>query len=192
MCKFVTGRLDLGKTRIAGYTAYDSKSKNILELVPTEAKSLVERGELYGLIINEQGELIPDKEGFAMNNLFIKSGVGNWRTMYDNDGMTSEMFILVRVITSGEESFYELVNNRGGRIIITEELMRARLALFEIGGCVMDNGKIKPCKGVILETITVDTTEPELKLLHQSTKQTEKQKAAPKPKQAPKEQEEKQ
>lgn len=115
MCKFVTGRLDLGKTRIAGYTAYDSKSKNILELVPTEAKSLVERGELYGLVLNEQGELLPDKTGFTMNNLFIKSGVGNWRTLYDNDSIVGEMFILVRVITSGENVYYELISNRGGR-----------------------------------------------------------------------------
>jgi len=146
--KTIVCRLDLGQTRVSGYTLYDEITCEFQETTPREVKELIKRNQVNGLkLVN--GDIELDTEGFNQMNLIVKSAVGKYRNLYPADTMVNCTYAVVRVIETNNGRIYETVNNRCARVKITPERLKM---LIEIKGYVagvrLVEGKIEICKGV--------------------------------------------
>lgn len=151
MSRTVICRLDLGYTRISGFTLYDGSSKEFQEKTPKEVKELIKKGQVNGLkLVN--GEIELDKEGFNQQNLMIKTGVGKYRQLHEKDTLINCMYAVVKVIKNDKETVYEVINNRYARVKIIEDKLKV---LYDIGGfiagVIIEKNKIKICNGVEVE-----------------------------------------
>lgn len=145
-------RLDLGVTRIAGYTLYNENNHDFEETTPKAVKNLIIQGEVKGLKL-KNGEIEIDEEGFYISNLIIKSSVGRYRPLYPTASIVSCMYALVRVIIKTDnETIYEIISNKCARLKFSTEQLKG---LIEIGGYVagvrMINNEIEVCKGVRID-----------------------------------------
>lgn len=149
--KFVVCRIDLGITRIAGYTVYDETSKEFQEKTPKEVISLIKKNDLTGLKLFN-GKIEIDKEEFRMSNIMIKSGIGKFRKLYESDKLINCMYILVKVIYTDDNVVYEVVNNRCSRTKVSHEKLKMLMEMGEVAGAeLLSNSKIKLCKGVTVD-----------------------------------------
>ena len=100
--KTVACRMDLGMTRVAGYILYDPASMEFQETTPREVERLVRKGQINGLTFGntEDSQLVPDFEKWKVNNLKIKSGVGNYRNWNPNDARGDTIYSVVRAVAS--------------------------------------------------------------------------------------------
>lgn len=150
--KTVAFRLDLGQTRVAGFTIYDGINKEFNEKTPKEVKDLIKKNEINGLrLINDEIEL--DSEGFGIHNLMVKSAVGKFRTLYPTNSHLSCFYSVVRVIETDRGRLYETISNQCARVKVTEERLRMLYAMIGfIGGVKMnDKGDFAICEGVFIE-----------------------------------------
>lgn len=148
--KTVIGRIDLGQTRTAGYTIYDEATKEFQEKTPKEVIMLIKNNELNGLkLVNNKIEL--DTDGFNMKNLMIKSGVGKFRKMYEEDTIINCMYAIVRVIRYDDDNVYEIINNRCARIKINENRVKMLYEIGYVAGIRLVKNRIDICKGVTIE-----------------------------------------
>jgi Predicted membrane protein len=153
MSKFVTNRIDLGQ-RVAGFTCYESATKEFLELTPKQVKNLIAGEGIHGLKL-EKNEIALDQEGFNMKNLMVKSGIGNFHAMNPVDSMVNTMYSVVKVILSKEGKTYEIVSNKAARTLISEERLKVMMEFTSIAGVVLDGSKaIQVCSGVEFEDTT--------------------------------------
>ena len=132
----VVNRLDLGRTRIAGYTLFNPKNCSFQETPPSLTKQLVEMGQVNGLIIeNDEIALDPD---FCQYNLIIKSGVGNYRLLNENRDQPEDLMLSVtKAITDPEthENVYEVVTNKCARVCIHEWALMDYVQKGMVAGC---------------------------------------------------------
>lgn len=149
--KTLLNRIDLGVTRIAGYSLFCSETREIQETTPKEVKNLVNQGQVNGLkLINGKIEL--DTDGFNMRNLKIKSAVGKFRTLYPADNMMN-MYAVVRVIETDDGStLYETISNKSARVKISHERLNMMIEMgYYVAGVRIVEGKIKVCDGVTIQ-----------------------------------------
>lgn len=148
--KTVICRIDLGLTRIAGYTLYNEVTREFEETTPKEVKYLINRKEVNGLCLNGD-EIVLDTEAFNMNNLMIKSGVGKFRMLYDTNKIVNCMYAVVRVIETDKEKQFEIISSKYGRVKVTSERLRILIETAHVAGVKIVNNKIQVCKGVTIE-----------------------------------------
>lgn len=94
--KTVACRIDLGYTRIAGYTLYDTESLEFQETTPKDVEKLIHGGKVNGLAFDGEGKVIPDMYGWNLGNIKIKSGVGNYRNFNTDDPRGDTVYNVVR------------------------------------------------------------------------------------------------
>lgn len=148
--KTVVCRIDLGLTRIAGYTLYNEVTREFEETTPKEVKYLINCKEVNGLCLNGD-EIVLDTETFNMKNLMIKSGVGKFRTLYDTNKIVNCMYAVVRVIETDKCKLFEIISSKYGRIKVTSERLRILIETAHVAGVKIVNNKIQVCKGVTIE-----------------------------------------
>jgi len=140
--KTVICRLDLGYTRIAGYTLYDDVTEEFHETTPREVKELIKKDQVNGLkLVND--EIVLDTEGFNQRNLMIKSAVGKYRPLYDTDSLVTRMYAVLDVVDNGGELMYEVITNYCGRKLMTEEFVRTLSSIGYVAGAIITDEKIK-------------------------------------------------
>ncbi|WP_078697584.1 hypothetical protein [Caloramator quimbayensis] len=149
--KTAINRIDLGMTRIAGYTLYDEVSREFQETTPKEVKDLINRGQVNGLKLVD-GEIELDKDVFCMSNLMVKSAVGKYRTLYPTTSIVNCMYAVVRVIETDNGRLYEIINNKCARVKVTPEKLKILMEIGYVAGVKMGAcGEIELCKGVTIE-----------------------------------------
>ncbi len=150
--KTIVCRLDLGVTRIAGYTLFDSETKEFQETTTRETEKLVKAGCVNGLVFDKNGLLVPDVEGWNLPNMKIKSSVGRYRD-YDNEKSRGDtIYSVVGVNSTTEGKIYEVINNRCARVQYTEKQVRSLAEFAWVGGIrIGDDGEIAVCRGVVEE-----------------------------------------
>lgn len=149
--KTVAARIDLGMTRIAGYILYDPQTMEFHETTPKEVERLVKQGQVNGLVLNDNGELVPDLEGWNLGNIKIKSGVGNYRNWNTQDSRSDTIYSVVRAVDVQDAGrIYEVINNRCGRIFFSRKHLVALSTMAWIGGIRVndEDDTIELCKGV--------------------------------------------
>lgn len=140
--KTVICRLDLGYTRIAGYTLYDDVTEEFHETTPREVKEFIKKNEVNGLkLVND--EIILDVEGFNQRNLMIKTAVGKYRPLFDANSLVTRMYAILDVVDCGGEFKYEVITNYCGRKLMTEEFIRTLNKMGYVAGAVITDEKIK-------------------------------------------------
>lgn len=151
MKKTVVCQLALGYTRVSGYTLYDHESMAFEETTPRDVKYLIKSGVVNGLILDKEGNILPDEKGFNCKNLIVKSGVGNYRLLYPVSGMVNHgMYALTKVADTDDGLVYEVVSHQCARLPITESKLRALYQLGCLCGCWIKEGSgmIEFAKGV--------------------------------------------
>jgi hypothetical protein len=145
--KTVISRIDLGLTWIAGYVLYDEDSREFQETTPKEVKALIIRGQVNGLkLINSNIEL--DTDGFTIQNLMIKSGVGKYRALLPMKNMMNCMYAVVRVIDMDSGTLYETVSNKHARVKMTFDQLTTLMKVGYVAGVKLSDDGIELCKGV--------------------------------------------
>ena len=152
--KTVACRIDLGYTRIAGYTLFDLETLEFQETTPKEVVDLMKSGKVNGLTFDDKGEIVPDIERWNLNDMMIKSGVGNYRHLHSEGTKGSTIYSVVRAIDiDGVGRFYEVINNRCSRIVFKEEQLIFLSQLALVGGIKVnqETEEIELCEGVKVE-----------------------------------------
>ena len=152
--KTVACRIDLGYTRIAGYTLFDLETLEFQETTPKDVMDLMKSGKVNGLTFDDKGEIVPDLERWNLSDIMIKSGVGNYRHLHPKDTKGSTIYSVVRAIDiDGVGRFYEVINNRCSRIIFKEEQLIFLSQLALVGGIKVnqDTEDVELCEGVKVE-----------------------------------------
>ena len=152
--KTVACRIDLGYTRIAGYTLFDLETLEFQETTPKDVMDLMKSGKVNGLTFDDKGEIVPALERWNLSDIMIKSGVGNYRHLHPKDTKGSTIYSVVRAIDiDGVGRFYEVINNRCSRIIFKEEQLIFLSQLALVGGIKVnqDTEDVELCEGVKVE-----------------------------------------
>ncbi len=154
--KTIACRNDLGYTRIAGFTVYDTQTMEFEEITAGRAENMVRLGVINGLTMSSDGEVVPDSEGWNLGNYKIKSGMGNFRDYNSMNPKGEKVYSVVRAISiDGKYRFYEVINNRCARIVYTPEQIRELMQFAWVGGVRLDEqGDIALCKGVVTEDLS--------------------------------------
>ncbi len=147
--KTVVCRIDLGLTRVAGYTLYDSETMEFQEITAHEMEKLVKAGYVNGLVFDKNGALVPDTEGWNLGNMKIKSGIGKYRDFNMENPRGDTVYSVVRVENGADGRMYEVVNNRCARVMYTEQQLRSLMEFSWVGGIRTGaDGEIQVCSGV--------------------------------------------
>ena len=154
--KTVVCRIDLGYTRIAGYTLYDDSTMDFQETTPKEVMKLVTAGQVNGLTLNEAGEIIPDMDKWNLGNYKIKSAIGNYRNFDEHTEKSGSVYSVVRAIDIADTRVYEVISNKCARIILNAEQLLGLCDLAWVGGIKAnrDTGTIELCDGVNVQNHT--------------------------------------
>lgn len=156
MGKTVVARIDLGYTRVAGFLIYDSETKEFQEITPRAVANLVMAHRVNGLVFDKDGELVPDREGWNLGNIKIRSGMGNYRDFNTNEPKGEVVYSVVRVICLKDDvPLFEVVNNKCARVFYTAKQLAALDEFNWVGGVRINHkdGEITTCKGVVIESI---------------------------------------
>ncbi len=148
--KYLVNRVDLGK-RTMGYEIYVGETKEFIGLTSKQIKDGIGVGiAVKGFVLNADGDLVLDSEGFKTNNIMVKTGIGSLNPLHKTDCVASAFYVVVRVCKEPQGTVYEVVNSRYGRTEITEAKLKALLELGAIqGGAYLDHkGKVVVCDGV--------------------------------------------
>ena len=152
MCqKYMINREDLGR-RVTGYMFYDADSKGFTGLTEKQIKDTLGKGEkLYGLVLDSEGKITMDTEGFKTKNYMVRTGINNLEPAFDTDMPANVMYVVVGMKkVQGGENVYEVVNSRYARLEMLESRVKMLLEFGCIqGGVYMDGkGKLAICEGV--------------------------------------------
>ena len=151
MCmKYLVNREDLGK-RVTGYMFYEADSKSFVGMTEKQIINTLKKGErLYGLILDSEGNITMDTEGFKTSNYMVRSGINNLVPAVDSDMPANMMYVVVGMKkVEGGEDVYEVVNSRYARLEMLEGKVRMLLEFGCIqGGVYLEGKKLKVCEGV--------------------------------------------
>ena len=138
--KTVACRIDLGYTRIAGYTLYDTESLEFQETTPKDVEKLIHGGKVNGLAFDGEGKVIPDMYGWNLGNIKIKSGVSNYRNFNTDDPRGDTVYNVVRAFdVEGIGRIYEVINNRCARKFYTGKQLVVLSQMAWVGGIMVDD-----------------------------------------------------
>lgn len=171
--KTVVCQLNLGKTRVAGYTLFDHSNLEFCETTAAAVGRLISDGKVNGLVFDGQaneagrahwvsgkGNIIPDVDGFNMKSLLIKSGVGNYSDFYDETKENGTIYSVVRaydVENSGR--MYEVINNLCLRVFMTAKKILGLNMVAQVAGVRIEDDDIELCDGVEVITINAGSWE---------------------------------
>ena len=152
MCmRYMINREDLGK-RVTGYVFYDADSKGFTGMTEKAIKDTLNKGErLYGLALNESGDIVMDTEGFKTSNYMVRSGINNLSPAVETDMPANMMYVVVGMKkVQGGENVYEVISARYARTDMQESKVKMLLEFGCIqGGVYLDSkGKLTICEGV--------------------------------------------
>ena len=140
MCmRYMINREDLGK-RVTGYMFYDADSKGFTGLTEKQIKDTLNKGErLYGLVLDGEGNITMDNEGFKTKNYMVRSGINSLAPAVETDMPANMMYVVVGMKkVQGGENVYEVISSRYARLFGCVQ-----------GGVYFDNkGKLTICEGV--------------------------------------------
>jgi hypothetical protein len=145
----------LGFTRINGVVAYNSETREFLELTPAYARKLIDSNLLIGLKWknSDKGtEFICDLEGWNQQDIPVRTACGKFRP-YINDVPGVEvrsMYTLVRVLdTDYRGRLYEVVSNKACRVKLNEQAIKELNTMTNIAGLrISETGNIEFLEGV--------------------------------------------
>lgn len=151
MCmRYMVNAEMLGK-RVTGYIFYDADTKGFTGLTEKQIKDTLGKGErLYGLALNESGDIIMDSENFKTHNYMIRSGINSLAPAVETDCPANMMYVVVGMKKEqGKENVYEVVNSRYARLEMQESKIKMLLEFGCIqGGVYLNKGKLVTCEGV--------------------------------------------
>lgn len=166
MCKMRVAVLkeSLGQ-RETGYTLWDGKQ--VMEQTAKQVKDLIKVGKkVCGLTIDENGELVLDKEGFFTTNLMVHRHSGNYKPMLDEGCMANLFYIVIGSHEENGNTLYDCISTRFEQLSLNEADVKAYLRIGMISaGCRLDkDGKIElaSLENKIAEPIKVVTEEPKV------------------------------
>ena len=147
MCKlnkgFVINRLYLG-SRELGWEIWDGKQ--VIEATSGQIKSALKSGNsgLYGLCLDEKGELQLDRDSYMMANIMCKVHVGKLTPMIEDELVMMNVFYYVTGTKEEDgDMVYEVVSSRFARETLGKDKL---LALYELGavagGMKVENSEI--------------------------------------------------
>ena len=162
MCmKYLVNREDLGK-RTTGYIFFDADSKGFTGLTERQIKDTLGKGErLYGLVLDADGNISMDKDGWHTTNYMVRSGINNLVPVMESDCPANMMYVVVGMRkVEGGENVYEVVNSRYARLEMPEGKVKMLCEFGAIqGGVYMDGEDLRVCDGVVVTEVTTETTE---------------------------------
>lgn len=149
--KYAVCILSLGYTRLAGITLYDSQTRAFEETTPREARNLINAGLVKGVKWEKDG-FVPD-ESFNMKNILVKTAVGKYRPLLnDLPGVqVNSTYMVVRVIETENEKWYEVVSNKCQRIKISESALIGLNEIDNVPGVRIDGNQVTVCDGVVIK-----------------------------------------
>ncbi len=174
MCKAtVIYEEKLGKRR-EGWCVYLGKTRDFTFYSDKQIKAKIAQGEqINGLRIDENGNIVMD-EAFT-TSLLAKTGLATFTPILeDEDGtISNKYYALVRVIKSKAGSEYELVTNRCGLEVVTEDRLKTMLTLVPVGGVKLDSsGSLEVYEGIQGFTDTSTSKKNETKEMSKPTSQS--------------------
>lgn len=156
--RFAVSVLMLGYTRLSGLVAYNSESREFEEITPAVARNMIEHKQIKGVKWknnDDGGEFVVDTEGFNQQDIPIKTAVGKFRSMVNNNysGLTVvSMYSVVRVLeTDYRGRLYEVVSNKCARVKIPEENLIELSKITNVAGVIIKDNHVEVCDGVIFE-----------------------------------------
>ena len=136
MCtmRIVVVREMLG-TRETGWSLFDGRQ--LMEKTSKEIKELIKSGKkVCGLTLDNEGELVLDKEGFFCRNILEHRHCGNYKPMLEEDFSANLFYIVIGSHTENEKTVYDCISTRFERLTLAEEDVRAYLRVGVISaGC---------------------------------------------------------
>ena len=152
MCmRYMVNAEMLGK-RVTGYIFYDADSKGFTGLTEKQIKDTLGKGErLYGLALDEGGNIVMDTEGFKTRNYMVRSGINSLTPAVDTDMPANMMYVVVGMKKEqGKENVYEVISSRYARLDMPESKVKMLLEFGCIqGGVYLDSkNKLVTCEGV--------------------------------------------
>ena len=152
MCmRYMINREDLGK-RVTGYVFYDADSKGFTGMTEKQIKEALNKGErLYGLALDDAGNITMDTEGFKTSNYMVRSGINNLSPAVETDMPANMMYVVVGMKkVQGGENVYEVISSRYARLDMQESKVKMLLEFGCVqGGVYLDSkGKLAVCDGV--------------------------------------------
>lgn len=153
MCmKYLVNREDLGK-RTTGFIFYDADTKGFIGLTEKQIKDTLGKGDrLYGLMLDGDGNIAMDKDGWHTNNYMVRSGINSLSPAVESDCPANLMYVVVGMRNAeGGESVYEVVNSRYARLEMPEGKVKMLCEFGAVqGGVYMDGNELKVCDGVMV------------------------------------------
>lgn len=160
MSKYVITMETLGR-RVTGYMLFDSESKGFVGMTEKQIKDALGKGEkLYGLVLDADGNIAMDKDGWHTTNMMVRSGINNLVPAVESDCPANLMYVVVGMRkVEGGESVYEVVNSRYARLEMPECKVKMLCEFGAIqGGVYMEGEDMKVCDGVVVTEVTTETT----------------------------------
>ena len=157
MCmRYMVVREDLGK-RTTGFIFYDADSKGMVGMTEKAIKDTLGKGEkLFGLTLDEGGNIVMDTEGFKTKNYMVRSGINSLAPAVEGDCMANIMYVVVGMRkVQGGENVYEVISSRYARTEMSESKVKMLLEFGCIqGGVYLDSkNKLVTCEGVRVEDV---------------------------------------
>lgn len=145
MCKMRVAVLkeSLGQ-RETGYTLWDGKQ--VMEQTAKQIKDLIKAGKkVCGLMVDETGELVLDKEGFFATNLMVHRHSGNYKPLVEEGCMANLFYIVIGSHEENGNTLYDCISTRFEQLSLNEADVKAYLRIGMISaGCRLDkDGKIE-------------------------------------------------
>ena len=156
--RYAVSVLMLGYTRLSGLVAYNSESREFEEITPAIARNMIEHKQIKGVKWknnDDGGEFVVDTEGFNQQDIPIKTAVGKFRSMVNDNGsgLTAiSMYSVVRVLeTDYRGRLYEVVSNKCARVKIAEENLIELTKITNVAGVIIEDNHVVVCDGVEFE-----------------------------------------
>lgn len=166
MCKMRVAVLkeNLGQ-RETGYTLWDGKQ--VMEQTAKQIKDTIKSGKkVCGLTVDENGELVLDKEGFFATNLMVHRHSGNYRPLVEEGCMANLFYIVIGSHEENGNTLYDCISTRFEQLSLNEADVKAYLRIGMISaGCRLDkDGKIElaSLENKVAEPIKVVIEEPKV------------------------------
>lgn len=136
MCRklVVTNEIFLG-TRPICYEAYSLPKGEVVELTEKQIKDALKgltTDEVYGLALNESGELILDTENFFTTNMMKKVHTNTLIPMVEDDCLANLFYIVIGTHKEKGNTMYDVISSRYERTAFTEEKVKTLLDMHII------------------------------------------------------------
>lgn len=140
MCKIVILREMLG-ARETNYSLWDGRQ--VVEMTAKQIKEAIKSNiKICGLTLDNEENLVLDKEGFYCNDIMEHRHCGNYSPMISNDGLVAaNLFYIVIGSEKGKDvtTTYQCISTRFERLSISEADLRAYMKIGVISaGCKVE------------------------------------------------------